>query len=73
MIKAHKIATLQTIGQSAFNMFDSFNSVNEKLYPTDEELETADMLAGSLLEKLALWRTNYAHHFRTNEGVKIRE
>lgn len=73
MIKAHKINTLQTIGQSAENLWEDFCRINESAYPTDDDLENADLLAGFLLEKLALWRVNYAYHFGENKGVKIRD
>lgn len=73
MIKAHKIRTLQEIGHGINDIYEEFLRVNESMMPTDEELDTADMLAGFLLEKIALWRTNYAHHFGGNKGVRIRD
>lgn len=74
MIEAHKVKTLQVLFQSIeenVNFVASKLDVNE--LPSNTELELLDGIMAKVLEDVALWRTNYIHHFGGNEGVKIRD
>lgn len=73
MIEAHKVKTLQVLFQSISDNVSFVDArLNENL-PSAEELGNLDCIMAKVLEDVALWRTNYIHHFGGNEGVKIRD
>lgn len=73
MIQSHKIKTLQLIGKSLWEDADEFGNIMSIQTPSVDDMETADIFARNILEKIALWRVNYCEHFEKNKGVKIRD
>lgn len=73
MIQSHKIKTLQLIGQSLWEDANEFGDIMNTQTPSVDDMETADIFARNILEKIALWRVNYCEHFEKNKGVKIRD
>lgn len=68
MIQSHKIKTLQLIGQSLWEDAAEFDNIMNTQTPSVDDMETADIFARNILEKIALWRVNYCEYFEKKQG-----